>query len=480
MAPSVDPFYDLYKNKGFVSIEIITSGIIAMICCVAIGLNSSLVYVTIKTTSLHSPCKILLCIGIDRLIGVIFPIWYKAGGKSILNGFNTYIGSSVHWEKPVMCLLGEPNQQPENKYYSNNSALVIYCGEFLCYALIWLIIWRQKSSMPEKVKKLTISLSVFMSIGLLCNILNTIFSNVIMPLLNFDAFTIEYFVLPISLSLQSMAYGSTTPVLYFCNEQYRTAFRRPVAPPVDPFYDLYMNKGFVPIEIITSGIIAMICCVGIGLNSSLVYVTIKTKSLHSPCMILLCIGIDRLIGVIFPIWYKASGKYVTFKCAISICCIRSIINGFSAYIGSSANWEKPVMCLLGEPNQQPENQSYSNISAIVIYCGEFLCYTMILLIMWRRKSMIPENMKKLTISLSVLMSIGLICYILNFFFARVISPLLNLDAFIIWDIFTPISLALQSMAYGSSAPVLYFCNAQYRSAFRAQFGHQATQVTPVQ
>uniref|UniRef100_A0A914H7G8 Uncharacterized protein n=1 Tax=Globodera rostochiensis TaxID=31243 RepID=A0A914H7G8_GLORO len=242
MAPSVDPFYGLYMNKGFVPIEIITSGIIAIICCVAIGLNSSLVYVTIKTTSLHSPCKILLCIGIDRLIGVIFPIWYKTSGKyltfkfiigiccirSIINGFNTYIGSSAHWEKPVMCLLGDPSQQPENQYYTNISAFIIYCGEFLCYALIWLIIWHQKSSIPEKVKKLTISLSVFMSIGLLCNILNTIFSKVIMPLLNFDAFTIEYFVLPISLSLQSMAYGSTTPVLYFCNEQYRTAFRRPV------------------------------------------------------------------------------------------------------------------------------------------------------------------------------------------------------------------------------------------------------------
>uniref|UniRef100_A0A183CAV3 Polysaccharide biosynthesis protein n=1 Tax=Globodera pallida TaxID=36090 RepID=A0A183CAV3_GLOPA len=88
-------------------------------------------------------------------------------------------------------------------------------------------------------------------------------------------------------------------------------------------------------------------------------------------------------------------------------------------------------------------------------------------------------MKKLTLSLSVLMSIGLICYILNIFFARVITPLLNLDAFTIEYFVFPISLALQSMAYGSSAPVLYFCNAQYRSAFRTQFGHQANQVAAI-
>uniref|UniRef100_A0A914HYX2 G-protein coupled receptors family 1 profile domain-containing protein n=1 Tax=Globodera rostochiensis TaxID=31243 RepID=A0A914HYX2_GLORO len=304
-----------------------------------------------------------------------------------------------------------------------------------------------------------------------------------------------------------------------------------MAASVDPLYDLYKNKRLVPIEIITNGIVAMICCVGIGLNSSLVYVTIKTKSLHSPCKILialyaffasfllfgssvkfviyafginyitlrtcfyiqfvpligtgnavtlqLCIGIDRLIGVIFPFWYKTNGKYVTFKLAIGICFIKSILNGFSAYTGSSAHWEKPVMCLLGDPNHQPENKYFADISAYVVYCSEFLCYTLILLIIWRRKSTIPENMKKLTLSLSVLMSIGLICYILNVVFVEAILPLLNLDAFIIWDVFTPISLSLQSMAYGSSAPVLYFCNAQYRSVFRTQFGHQANKVTIV-
>uniref|UniRef100_A0A914HWI3 G-protein coupled receptors family 1 profile domain-containing protein n=1 Tax=Globodera rostochiensis TaxID=31243 RepID=A0A914HWI3_GLORO len=292
----------------------------------------------------------------------------------------------------------------------------------------------------------------------------------------------------------------------------------------------YMNEGFVPIEIITNGIVAMICCVGIGLNSSLVYVTIKTKSLHLPCQILialyaffasfllfgscvkffifafginyitlrtcfyiqfvpligtaialtlqLCIGIDRLIGVIFPIWYSANGKYVTFKLLIAICFIKTILNELNTYIGTSAHWEKPVMCIVGDPNQQPENKYFTNIGALIMYCGEFLCYTLILLIIWRRKSMIPENMKKLTISLIILMSTGLVCYILNIFFARVITPSLNLDAITFEYIVSPISLVLLSIAYGSSAPILYFCNAKYRSSFRTQFGHQTSQVTP--
>uniref|UniRef100_A0A183CB25 G_PROTEIN_RECEP_F1_2 domain-containing protein n=1 Tax=Globodera pallida TaxID=36090 RepID=A0A183CB25_GLOPA len=77
------------------------------------------------------------------------------------------------------------------------------------------------------------------------------------------------------------------------------------------------------------------------------------------------------------------------------------------------------------------------------------------------------------------MSIGLIFYILNVLFARVITPSLNLDAFTIEYFVTPISVALFSMAYGSSAPVLYLCNAQYRSAFRTQFGHQTNQIAAV-
>ncbi|KAL3096381.1 hypothetical protein niasHS_004347 [Heterodera schachtii] len=119
-------------------------------------------------------------------------------------------------------------------------------------------------------------------------------------------------------------------------------------------YDLYKDAGQVPIEIVTNGILAVICFSGITLNMLLVYVTVKSKELHSTCNILialyafsisfilignavpffiflfginfislqlcfyiqiipllfasfavllkLCIGIDRLFGVSFPIW----------------------------------------------------------------------------------------------------------------------------------------------------------------------------------
>ncbi|KAL3112558.1 hypothetical protein niasHT_018569 [Heterodera trifolii] len=296
---------------------------------------------------------------------------------------------------------------------------------------------------------------------------------------------------------------------------------------IDPFYEQYANKGLIASEILINGIIAVICLTGICLNLCLVYVTIKTKSLHSPCKTLIAlfafcssfllfgtsikffvflfginyillkhcffiqlvpligssiavtlqlgIGSDRLFGVMFPIWYKSHGKYTSFKGIIAFCCIKLAFSCFVNYSGSAAHWEKPVMCHIGDPShQQPKTAYYTDINVFITYCAEFVCYALIWLIIWRRTEQITEHVKKLTISVSVLMSIGLFGYILNLLIVKGIIPLLNLDPFAIEFCVIPISLFFQTLAYGSSAPVLYFCNAQYHSAFRSQFAlHQA-------
>ncbi|KAL3092035.1 hypothetical protein niasHS_005985 [Heterodera schachtii] len=296
----------------------------------------------------------------------------------------------------------------------------------------------------------------------------------------------------------------------------------------DPLYEKYANKGLIPEEILATGIIAVICLMAICLNFSLVFVTIKTKSLHSPCKTLIAlfaffasfllfgncikffvflfgfnyiplkscfliqivplicsslainlqcgIGIDRLFGVVFPIWYKSRGKHISFKAIITFCCIRSAINGFIIYIGSSNHWEQPVMCNLGDPFHQPENAKFADISSFISYCTEFLFYLLIWLVIWKRSTQIPAQEKKLTISVSVLISIGLVCFILNMFIIQFILPLLNFDAFAFEFFVHPFSVFLQTLAYGSSAPVLYFCSSEYRSAFRSLFTHQTTVV----
>ncbi|KAL3126126.1 hypothetical protein niasHT_002252 [Heterodera trifolii] len=173
--------YDLYKDAGLVPTEIVTNGIIAVICLVGIILNMLLVYVTVKS-------------------------------------------------KPVMCTIGDPAHQPESSSMSYTLTSITHCAEFICYALIWLVNYfrkghhRQSFAETEKNKRLMISLSVIMAIGLICFIGNTVFFIGIMPLLSLNIFTYEYIVWPISNGLFLMAYSSYTPVLFLCSTEYRKAF----------------------------------------------------------------------------------------------------------------------------------------------------------------------------------------------------------------------------------------------------------------
>ncbi|KAL3112164.1 hypothetical protein niasHT_012133 [Heterodera trifolii] len=183
---SSNELYDLYKDAGQVPTEIVTNGILAVICFSGINLNMLLVYVTVKS-------------------------------------------------KPVMCTIGDPANQPETHSMSNILTLITYCAEFTCYALIWLIKHfrngqhhGQSFAESEMNKRLMISLSVIMSTGLICYIgfpfKNTVFFNGIMPLLSLNIFTIEYIVWPICNGLFLMAHSSCTPVLFLCSIEYRKAF----------------------------------------------------------------------------------------------------------------------------------------------------------------------------------------------------------------------------------------------------------------
>ncbi|KAL3118461.1 hypothetical protein niasHT_008693 [Heterodera trifolii] len=58
---------------------------------------------------------------------------------------------------------------------------------------------------------------------------------------------------------------------------------------VDKFYELYKNAGLIPTEIAINGILALVALMGVCFNSCLIYVTIKSKSLHSPCNFLVAL-----------------------------------------------------------------------------------------------------------------------------------------------------------------------------------------------
>ncbi|KAL3107495.1 hypothetical protein niasHT_014212 [Heterodera trifolii] len=286
-------------------------------------------------------------------------------------------------------------------------------------------------------------------------------------------------------------------------------------------YDLYKDAGLVPIEIVTNGILAVICFCGITLNMLLVYVTVKSKTLHSTCNILialyaflisfilignsvpffiflfginfislqlcfyiqiipillssfavllkLCIGIDRLFGVSFPIWYKMGGSGKLFKVFIAICFAKTVfVNIYYYYYGSSKYWEKPVMCTIGDLSHHPETNSLTNIQTLINYCAEFACYALIWPINYfsNGQTLESENNRRLLISLSVNMLIGFF-YFIGFSVRNNngIFPLHGLNLLTIEYIVWPICIGLFVIAYSSCTPVLFLCSTEYRKAF---------------
>ncbi|KAL3121655.1 hypothetical protein niasHT_006161 [Heterodera trifolii] len=292
------------------------------------------------------------------------------------------------------------------------------------------------------------------------------------------------------------------------------------------------EAGFVSVEVAISGIIALICFFGIALNASLVYVTVKSKSIHSQCNILialyaffavfihigfcvkiviflfginfitlgtcfwiqfisrsacvmaiilqLCIGMERLMAVSFPIWYDMSGKYLVFKVLITICLIKVIADKCVDYYGSSKHWEKLVRCELADPASQPEIIDYTVYSMFVIVVAEVLCYAMLWLISWWRQSLTDEQSKRLIRSVSVIMSINLIFNIGTIICSQFVFDWFNLSAFTLSHIARPGAYGFFLLGHCSSAPVLFITSSVYRRAYQSVFWPNYHQVTPVQ
>ncbi|KAL3089345.1 hypothetical protein niasHS_007067 [Heterodera schachtii] len=245
--------------------------------------------------------------------------------------------------------------------------------------------------------------------------------------------------------------------------------------------------GFVSVEVAISGIIALICFFGIALNASLVYVTVKSKSIHSKCNVLialyaffaiflligfcvkififlfginfitlgtcfwiqfisrsacvmaiilqLCIGVERLVAFSFPIWYNMSGKYLVFKVLVIICLIKVIVDKWVDFYGSSKHWEKLVRCELSDPANQPEIIGYTVYSMLIIVTN--ICFQ----------------------------------YVFGWF---------NLNEFTLSHIARPVAYAFFALGHCSSAPVLFITSSVYRRAYQSVLWQNHHQVTPVQ
>ncbi|KAF7636610.1 hypothetical protein Mgra_00004008 [Meloidogyne graminicola] len=175
----------------------------------------------------------------------------------------------------------------------------------------------------------------------------------------------------------------------------------------------------------------LLCLIGFCLNLMLVYITKKSKTLHGRCNILLafnsltitplllfsgvkfiilfsginyiklktcyyfafipligvglatssqlCIGIDRLISVLFPFWYKDSDLYISTSILFIFCIIRCFVINCYYFYGVSLHSDNMVMCSTGDIVTQ-EIAPFIYEEGLILFFTEFACYVIIWLI----------------------------------------------------------------------------------------------------
>ncbi|KAL3092552.1 hypothetical protein niasHS_007761 [Heterodera schachtii] len=154
--------------------------------------------------------------------------------------------------------------------------------------------------------------------------------------------------------------------------------------------------------------------------------------------------------------------------ALCLSSFGALLYSLFLYSGCSKQWEKPVMCGLSELSSLPENAAFS-FGGIGIFVCEFICYLSIWAIIWCREEQMPQNVKKIIFSLSIIMVINLFCFIGTTVFATLIIPNFEIDMFALEFVFVPICIAFYLLANGSTLPVLCLCSEISRSAFLKVF-----------
>uniref|UniRef100_A0A914M5P6 G-protein coupled receptors family 1 profile domain-containing protein n=1 Tax=Meloidogyne incognita TaxID=6306 RepID=A0A914M5P6_MELIC len=230
-----------------------------------------------------------------------------------------------------------------------------------------------------------------------------------------------------------------------------------------PIYNYWANAGFIPNMVAMYGGLFILSLAGFCLNILFVYLTKKSKSLHGRCNLLLafnsltitplqlfsgvkffvlfsgtnfirlktcyyfaflpligaglatsaqlCVGVDRLISVLFPFWYRDSDFYISTTILFIFCFVRCFVINCYYFYGVSLHPDNMVMCSTGD-NVTPEAGPFVYDEGLVIFFTEFACYVTIwLIILIKKSSQEMANSKKLIKSLTILMGISVFIFL---------------------------------------------------------------------
>ncbi|CAK5072844.1 unnamed protein product [Meloidogyne enterolobii] len=293
------------------------------------------------------------------------------------------------------------------------------------------------------------------------------------------------------------------------------------------FYQNFKETGlpFTFVMLITvRWIVSMFGCL---LNLSLVYITIRTKSLHSTCNILiatnalctaifeptlsigliiaisginfikvntcfylqflpaffgnltlatmLAIGFDRVINILFAsFWMNLQSRPFKYLFSLmSACIIYSCFQIWQLFLISTEHPYVHVICSSPGEVQQGERGKFLyfvNLFANIILLFEYIILWIVFKIYQNKLSQTTSIFtRRILRSLTTLTCLIIVCWVLNSI-VRLLLPLIGLSPQLL--IYTTFSFSfLPICAMAANGPVLFLLSYEYRQAYAKQFPH---------
>uniref|UniRef100_A0A914NCM9 G-protein coupled receptors family 1 profile domain-containing protein n=1 Tax=Meloidogyne incognita TaxID=6306 RepID=A0A914NCM9_MELIC len=188
--------------------------------------------------------------------------------------------------------------------------------------------------------------------------------------------------------------------------------------------------------------------------------------------IALSIGVDRLLSVLFPIWYALHDKRNYLVIIIISCCIYSVIVPVIGLKISLENPEIPVMCTVIDPVQK--EASWIVIMMLIVNLTSVFCYINVWIILMFKKSSMKKKQINVFKSLSMILLMEICGWITNYLM-RIIVNSANNHSVNTWYLIN-ISTIAPYIAMSLSPVSLYIFSSEYNKAFINQFKFISTPI----
>ncbi|KAI1700221.1 serpentine type 7TM GPCR chemoreceptor srsx domain-containing protein [Ditylenchus destructor] len=190
-------------------------------------------------------------------------------------------------------------------------------------------------------------------------------------------------------------------------------------------------------------------------------ITIPLIGLNGSMIFILLLAMDRLLSVVFPIWHTRLNVLSYLIINIVIGLSYSIYIAHLAHVIILKTPNKPVNCRLSDCS--PGYAGQVQFICCLIFNGlTVLCYVCIWIVLqWRPATSSAKSMKRIFKSLAILVAMVVFGWTFNAIW-KLILPVFNFNTLQLWY-FTQCGGIFVNLASALNVPVLYLFSREYRS-----------------